>query len=144
MGMKSPAVGIKDILVSANVGNFASSSGWSLHVGRLATSPDSCIACVDTGGLSPYPHIALNFPSVQVLVRSNPGDYIGAHDKARDVIDALLGAGYAVINGDKWGGITQIGDLISLGYDDKNRAMFSANFSVRVEPSSTGNRQAIA
>lgn len=141
--MKSPAIGIKDLLVAASVGVFAANSGWSLSVGKLPTSPDTAITCVDTGGVSPFPHVALNFPSVQVLIRGNPGDYVGCHDKGRAVINALLGAGYAVVNTDKWEGITQIGDLAFIGFDEKNRPMFSANFSIRVEPSDLGLRQAI-
>lgn len=143
MGMKSPAVGVKDLLVAAAVGTFASASGWSISIGRLPTSPDTSIACVDTGGASPFPHLAVNFPSVQVLIRGNAGDYIGAHDKGRAVIDALLGAGYQTLNTDKWEGITQIGDLAFIGYDEKNRPMFSANFSINIEPASTGLRAAI-
>ena len=143
MGMKSPAVGIKDLLEAAFVGTFAAGAGWALAVGAPMTSPDTCITCVDGPGQSPYANLALNFPSVQVLVRGNPGDYVGAHDKGRDAIDAVLGAGYQSVNGDLWGGITQMGDLAFLGYDEKNRPIFSANFSINVEPATTGHRQAI-
>lgn len=143
MGMKSPAAGVKDLLVAANVGTFAATSGWSISVGKSSTAPDTSITCVDTGGISPFPHLALNFPSVQVIVRGAPGDYIGAHDKGRAVIDALLGKGVTSVNGDSWEGITQIGDLASIGYDENNRPLFSANFSIHVEPASTGLRQAI-
>lgn len=142
--MKSPAVGVKDLLAAANVGVFAATSGWSLNVGRLPTTPATAIACVDTGGISPYPHIALNFPSVQVLIRGAAGDYVGAHDKGRAVIDAILGMGYQVVNTDKWEGISQIGDLAFIGYDEKNYPMFSCNFSINVEPASTGNRAAMS
>lgn len=142
--MKSPAVGIKDMLVTASIGTFAATTGWSLAVGRLPTAPDSAVACVDTGGVSPFPHLALNFPSAQVLIRGNPGDYVGAHDKGRAAIDALLGAGYTTLSGgDKWEGITQIGDLAFIGYDEKNRPIFSANFSISVEPASGGYRTVI-
>jgi len=143
MGMKSPAVGVKDKLVTAAVGVFAAATGWSLAVGKLPTSPDTALACVDSGGVSPYPSFALNFPSVQVLVRGNPGDYVGAHDKGRAAIDALLGSAPATVNTDYWRGITQIGDLSFIGYDDENRPTFSANFSIHIEPSSTGYRQPI-
>lgn len=144
MGMKSPAVGCKDKLVTAAVGVFAATSGWSLAVGKLPTVPDTALACVDSGGVSPFPSFALNFPSVQILVRGNPGDYVGAHDKGRAVIDALLGCPPGVVNTDQWEGITQIGDLAFIGYDEKNRPMFSANFSIHVEPASAGYRQVIA
>lgn len=143
MGMKSPAAGANSLLVTATIGTFAALTGWSLNIGKLPTTPDTAIACVDTGGVTPNPLFALNFPSVQTLVRGAPGDYIGAHDKGRDVIDVLLGLGDSVVDGDSWEGITQIGDLSFLGYDERNRPLFSANFSIHVEPAEKGNRLAI-
>lgn len=144
MGMKSPAVGMKDLLVAASIGAFAATTGWNISVGKLPDIPDQSVACVDTGGLSPFPSIALNFPSVQVLVRGKPGDYVGAHDKGRAAIDAVLGKGVTTVGGDEWQGITEIGDLAFIGYDEKNRPIFSANFQIHVEPATTGLRQAIA
>lgn len=140
MGMKSPAVGIKDLLVSAGVGTFATETGWSISVGVLPTAPDTAIACVDSPGQSPYSNIPINFPAVQCLIRGVAGGYVAAHDKGRAVIDALLGIPDQTVNGDAWAGITEIGDLAFIGMDEKHRPMFSANFSIIVEPASVGYR----
>lgn len=144
MAMSDPAKGVKDLLVSASVGSFASTAGWGIFIGRLPTSPDTAIACVTTGGISPFPHILLNQPSVQVLVRGAPNGYVAAEAKARAVVDALLGIDSQNVNGDFWGGIRQLGDVASLGYDDRDRPLFTCNFSIIVEPQSGGYRSAIA
>ena len=141
--MSAPEIGIKDLLVSSGVGTFAASSGWGIFIGRLPTSPDTAIACIKAGGRSPFPHLLLNFPSVQVMIRGSSGGYEAAEAKARAVVDALLGIPSQTINNDDWGGITQLGDVISLGFDEKDRPIFSCNFSIIMEPSAGGYRQSI-
>lgn len=144
MAMTSPAIGVKDLLVSAGVGVFAATSGWNISIGRHPTSPDTSIVCNETGGLSPYPHLRLNFPSVQVMVRGAANGYVAANEKIRAVVDALLGAPSQVVNGDEWQGIRQLGDVAFIGFDESNRPLFTSNFSIIVEPKAGGYRQAIA
>ena len=144
MAMSSPAIGVKDLLVAASVGTFASTTGWNISVGKFPTSPDTSIVCNETGGLSPYPHLRLNFPSVQVMVRGSANGYVAASEKIRAVVDALLGIPSQSLNGDFWGGITQRGDVSFIGFDEKDRPIFTSNFSIIVEPKAGGYRQAIA
>lgn len=144
MAMTSPAIGTKDLLVAAGAGVFASTSGWNISVGKFPTSPDTSIVCVETGGLSPYPHLLLNFPSIQVMVRGAANGYVAASDKIRAVVDALLGAPAQAVNGDDWQGIRQLGDVAFIGYDESNRPLFTSNFSIIVEPKAGGYRQALA
>lgn len=144
MAMSSPAIGVKDLLVAASVGTFASTTGWNISVGKFPTSPDTSIVCNETGGLSPYPHLRLNFPSVQVMVRGPANGYVAASEKIRAVVDALLGIPSQSLNGDEWQGIRQMGDVSFIGYDESNRPLFTSNFSIIVEPKAGGYRQAIA
>lgn len=144
MAMSSPAIGIKDLLVTAGLGVFGAASGWSISVGRFPALPDTSIVCVDTGGLSPYPHLLLNQPSVQVMVRGALNGYVAADEKIRAVVDALLGIPSQSLNGDFWGGITQRGDVSFIGFDEKDRPLFTSNFSIIVEPKAGGYRQSIA
>lgn len=144
MAMSSPAIGVKDLLVAAGAGTFASTTGWNISVGKFPTSPDTSIVCNETGGLSPYPHLRLNFPSVQVMVRGSANGYVAASEKIRAVVDALLGIPSQTLNGDEWQGIRQMGDVAFIGYDESNRPLFTSNFSIIVEPKAGGYRQAIA
>jgi hypothetical protein len=142
MAMNPPEMIVKDLLVAAGVGTFAATTGWSISVGRLPTAPESALCCVPTGGLSPWPGKLLNFPSVQVIVRGNRNDYLGAQNKTREVIDVLLGRAHETIaGGDFLGGITQIGDAAFIGFDASDCPMFSCNFSMIIEPKAGGHRQ---
>lgn len=140
MSMSPPEIGIKDLLVSGSIGTFAATTGWSIHLGGLPTEPDTAIACVPTGGLAPSPLWLLNQPSVQVLVRGATNGYSAASNKAQDVVACLLGIDSQSVNGDFWGGITQIGEIAFLGFDEKKRPLFSCNFSIIVEPKAGGHR----
>ena len=144
MSMSSPAVGVKDLLVAASMGTFGGTSGWSINVGKLPTTPDTAIACVVTGGLPPSPKWLLNQPSVQVMIRGKANGYVDAENKARAIVDALLGAPTQTVGGDFWGGITQIGDVVHAGYDETNRPLFTCNFSIIVEPKAGGHRQSMS
>lgn len=144
MAMTSPAKGIADLLVAANVGVAGATSGWSISLGKLPTSPDTAIACTSVGGSSPFPNLRINLPSVQVMVRGAPGNYLGAENKSREVVDKLLGLPARTLNNDFWSGVRQLGDVISLGFDEKNRPIFSCNFSLIVQPASGDYRQAIS
>lgn len=144
MSMTSPAIGVKDMLVAAGLGSFAATSGWNISVGKFPTAPDTSIVCNEVGGLSPYPHLRLNFPSVQVMVRGSANGYVAASEKIREAVDALLGAPGQTVNGDEWQGIRQMGDVAFIGYDESNRPLFTSNFSIIVEPKAGGYRQAIA
>lgn len=145
MAMDAPEVSVKDILEEANVGVFAAPSGWSLNIGRLPVTPETAIACVVTGGQSPWPHLLLNFPSIQVLVRGAKNGYMTAQSKAREVVDTLLGIPVTTTaGGDKITGITQIGDVSFVGYDASDCPMFSCNFSLIMEPQAGGHRSPIS
>lgn len=147
MSMDSPAISVKNLLVAANLGVFASvlDSEWNISVGQFPLAPDTSIVCTDTGGLPPSPNLLLNFPSVQVRVRAAPGDYPAASSKVRAIVDALLGIpAQDLTGGDHLDGITQIGDVGFLGYDEVNRPIFTSNFSLIVEPKVGGYRHAIA
>lgn len=142
--MDLPAKSLAGLLEGAGVGTIGGTSGWGIFLGRLPTAPDTAMACKATGGASPWPHLALNFPSVQIIVRGAPGSYEGAEAKAREVVKKLLGLPSQVVGNDFYGSVRQLGDVISLGFDEKNRPLFSCNFHLIVEPSADGYRQAIS
>lgn len=145
--MKDPAEVIRDLLVAASVGTFNASTGWSITIGEPSDSPDTNILISASGGGSPYPHLLINFPSVQVFVRGKKSGYQDAQAKAREIVKVLLGrAGYTdAVSGDVYQSFTQTGDVAYLGQDENTRPMFTANFSLIVLPAaeSGGHRTAI-
>jgi len=133
--MKDPASAIVELLTGK--------VNYDLNVGQFPSAPDKAILVNCSGGRSPYPHLALNFPSVQVMVRGKPSGYEEARTEASQVCDVLLGMGNEVANTDTYRSCNQMGDVIYLGQDDRGRPTFSANFWFIVEPSDLGNRRAI-
>lgn len=141
MAMYDPAQGVVDFLVDDSVGTFGAATGWGIYIGRFPEpGPDTAILVNHTGGQSPYPHLLLNFPTVQTLVRGSRGGYTDARGKIEEVIDALLGIPAQNVGGDWWQGITQLGEAGFIGYDENNRPIFTANFSMIVEPAAGTHR----
>ncbi len=136
----NPAVGIKDLLVTAGVGVFAATSGWGIYVGQQPSDLDTVVTVYNSGGKNADPKFLLQEPSIQVRIRGAANGYVAAYDKAAEVQDELLGIPSQVVNGDQWDGITAIGDINNLGFDESQRPMFSLNFSLIVEPASGTNR----
>lgn len=132
--MNDAAIAIKTHLTSN------SNLSFNLNVGQFPSTPDEAILVNSSGGRNPYPHLALNFPSVQVMVRGKPSGYLEARQEIGNICDILLGFGNVSLTGDMYRSCNQMGDVIYLGQDDRGRPMFSANFWFIVEPSSLGNR----
>ncbi|MFV2014006.1 MAG: minor capsid protein [Candidatus Heimdallarchaeota archaeon] len=141
--MIDPTVIIRDLLVTAGVGNFAATIGWGIYIHKEPEAPDSVITIYETGGKPPNPAWLLDFPSIQVRIRGSKGDSVLARAKASEVMDNLLGAPYQAVTGGDLGSITSIGGINSLGWDKNNRPIFTTNFNLILEPSEGLNRQAI-
>lgn len=141
--MNNPADSVADMLVTAGVGTFAATSGWGIFVGKLPETPHTAILVNTTGGKSPFPHLLLNFPSVQIVVRGASNNLQDAYNKISACVDALLGMGSQTVNSDVWRSCTQMGDIAFLGYDENQRPLHSANLSFIVEPASGTHRISI-
>lgn len=136
--MNDPAQSIMELLEQ-----YGSLVTFWVGLGEFPQTPEEVVLINGTGGRSPYPHLAINFPSVQVMVRGKKSGYVTARAQMATICDVLLGISSTVLNGDTYRSCNQIGDVISLGQDDNGRPIFSANFSCIVLPSSLGNRRTI-
>lgn len=140
---------IKDILLTAAIANFpgdtavSPTTSWNIELHKMPDTPEQVIAIMSSGGKTPNPKWAVDYPSVQVLVRGKASDTDSTRTKMQQVKDALLGHDSATINGDRVVAVNMIGDIVSAGFDTSNRPMFSVNFSLIVEPASTGNRASL-
>lgn len=137
--MANYAVGMKDLLVAAGVGVFAT----DIFIGKMPATPNAVISIIRTGGITPNPKFLLDRPSMQVMVRGDINGYVAAEVKAVEVKDALLGLISQDVNGDRWVQVNMIGDIVNLGFDDSNRVMFSLNFGLIIEPATGTNRIAL-
>lgn len=144
--MAAPSEGFRSLLVAAGIGTFNASTGWSIHIGKEPTEPDTAITIYDSGGSPPNPKWLLDYPSVQVRVRGANGGYVAARAKAVDIKNALLGLDSQDIDGDRWVSVTMAGDIGLIGYDQSNRPLFSLNFRLIIEPQTAAgtNRDVLA
>lgn len=136
--MKDPAAAVVEMLTGhADI-------TYDLNVGQFPSNADKAILVNQSGGRPPFPHLALNFPSVQIQVRGKPSGYVEARAQMAAICDRLLGIGTTIANTDTYRSCNQLGDVIYLGQDDRGRPFLSANFWFIVEPSDLGNRVPIA
>lgn len=139
--MISPADTAGNLLETAQV--VKGTTGWAIRIGKQSDTPHQLVAMYDTGGQTPNPKWAVDFLTIQALVRAGPNEYNICWQKAREVRDALLGLESQDIDGDRWVSITCQGDIGFVGYDDKERPTCSVNFRIIMEPSAVGNREAL-
>jgi hypothetical protein len=136
-----PSVDIKDLLVAAEIGTFAASSGWGIFIGEMPDKPDTAITVYDTGGMDPNPAFAQDQPAVMVKVRTAPGDYLQGWARAHAIKNALLGLPSQTINGTRYVLCNMKGDINQLGRDESRRMAFSLNFQLIREPDATGTHR---
>lgn len=131
--MARPSAGAKTLLAAALVGDLSGGTVWPIYIGELQDAPDEQFAIVDTGGFTPNPAWIVNYLTLQVMTRGKEFGYDVAYNKARNVQEVLLGLAPQDISGDRWCGVTGIGDVTYLGNDDKKRPLFSVNFRIIME-----------
>lgn len=143
--MKDPAISVKDILVGLGY-TFGQQSDWSIYIGQWPDSPNRAILINTVGGLSPEPNLLLNYPSIQILTRGKPSDYIAASDTIQTIVAKLLGMSSVTVNSDVYRGCVQLGDVAYLGQDENARPILVSNFRFYVEPAAVtgGHRVAIS
>lgn len=122
--MNPSSVDIKDYLESFAIASF----GTDLFISKMPDSPDLCICLYDTAGEAPDP--TMEIPHLMVHIRGGEGQYITGYAKAKEVFDALSGLSNEELGSTHYVGVWAISDITSLGYDDKNRPLFSMNFRI--------------
>jgi hypothetical protein len=128
---------IKDMLIDSTlaVGEFAATTGWSIYISQMPDddrTPDTCIAVLDSGGSAPDPDPEKDIgnPTVQILIRGSRMGYQAAWDKARAIFAGLHGRANETWNDSRYIQIFASSDIISLGYDERQRPLLSLNFAV--------------
>lgn len=129
--MPAPSEGALQVLENSGI----LSGTWVGKISQVPTSPNTSIVIFDTGGAPPNPAWLYQEPYIQVQVRADPGGYSAARAMAKNVQDALLGMDPLTFDdGDRWDGVTGVGDIAFLQYDELNRPLFVVNFRILYEP----------
>lgn len=123
--MNSAAKDIKDHLMALAV----ISAGF---IGEEPASPNDAVTIYDTGGGDPFADIELYDTSIQVRVRDTR--YDEAYAKHDEIRRALIVPTSFEINGTKYIGVWNVGDIISLGKDQNQRSVLTTNYRIERQP----------
>lgn len=132
--MRSPAHDIALHIASVpGIGTFGGATGWTISVATEASSPDTTITVYDTGGEGPdTDELDIERQSIQVRVRSGKqsGAYQAAYDKQHAIRAALINLSGVVMDGSRYLGIVMMSEILTIGRDDNDRFLMTANYRV--------------
>jgi hypothetical protein len=116
-------------------------TGWKGTIGGFSAEGQQ-ISALDSGGRGGEVKIAIDYPSVQFLVRGDAGTggYIAAYEKAKEVFNTLTGIETPNPVWDELVSCVAVNQPAWLGRDDRDRPRFSVNFRLITEPTEVGNR----
>ena len=130
--MNSPAVDIANILESSafNYGVV----GTDLFVSREPLTPVNCTTIYDTGGFAPESADEIyDRPTIMARIRNS--SYSGGYAKVQAIKTALHNAHQITEGGTRYIAIWAQSDILFIGYDDSNHALFTINFRIHRTPS---------
>lgn len=126
--MRSLAHDLAAYLHDQGVGTFPHTTGWAINVAHEPGDPADSITIYDTGGEGPdTDQLDVERPTIQVRVRSDSyPDAYAKHQAIRDMlIFGPLDLEESVVR------LVQTSGPFSLGLDDKNRHLLTANYRAR-------------
>lgn len=133
---KSDAERFADYIQAQGLGTI----GTNIWVDMLPQDRTACIAVISTGGESPEPGLKLDYPTVQVIIRSSARDIPSNYNTALAVKNLLLGAEPLTLDGIVYKSVIMRGDINFLGLDDNSQPVRTLNFRLIKENESGGNR----
>lgn len=98
------------------------------YVSEEPADPNNTVTIYDTGGSDPVVVGDLYAPTIQIRVRNL--DYESAYQKMQAIVLILCVPKSFTINDTNYVGVWQQGDIISLGKDQNNRYILTANFRI--------------
>ncbi len=105
--------------------------GTNMFIGELKDTPDNSICLYDTGGTL-FSDINRNDrkPRVMIHVRGSLGAYTESHAQANAIISTLHSKHNIYVGSTRYISIFAITEPLWLGYDSKDRPMWSINFEI--------------
>jgi len=127
--VSAPAKDVTDYL--DGLSSLALDLGTNLATGEIPDGDaisDRYVGVFDSGGFDPQPNYDYERPTVQVRVRGNRGDYLGAHSLAKAIQVALNGQVDLELGSSRYLGVWAQGDVLFIGWDEAKRPIFTINF----------------
>jgi hypothetical protein len=126
-------------LANQGVGTFnETSSGGTIFLGFVPTSPDQVLTLFDTPGPPASGTLPYDTPSFQVRVRGTQ-DVRTAYNKALQVYGALHGLHHTTLPGGTWllKCLGMQSGPVGIGVDDNGRHIYVVNFTTEIHKPST-------
>lgn len=135
----SPAEGIAAILEGRAI--IGGSTGFAPRIGGFF-GEGAQVACLDSGGRGGEVKVAIDYPSVQVLVKGpqGQGGYTAGYAKAQQIYDTLQGISQNPAEFPRLVSCVARGYINALGKDENGHPRFSINWQLIVTPAAEGNR----
>lgn len=136
--MNPVSVDIKDLLVTAGIGSFASDSAWAINISYEPDTPSDTITIYDTGGPKPSYHMTAGtrgmlYSDFMVRVRSN--SYVNAWNKMWDILESIDHKGHFTVEADssseadvRYSDIQKQTEVEFLRKDNNERTILICNF----------------
>ena len=130
--MNSPSVDIVTILSQSAVaiGTF----NTDLFVGEEPSGEkvqDAIVTIHDTGGEGRDANVDIHHPTIMARVRGAVNGYLVAYTKSESIVTALHALHNETHGGSRYIQIFAQSDILFNGYDEKNRPIFTINFSIQ-------------
>lgn len=127
----SPAYDIAQLLEDKGVGVL----GYDIFVGMMPQSTnisniDKCIGVYDTGGVRSLPTYQRDEMLIRFQIRGNPNEYGETYNFANSLKEAVNGCKPVTINDKDYILFVLVGDINSLGIDDRDRPRFSLRLRI--------------
>ena len=139
--MTTPAVELAQYLADNGVGARGGNAQWGIHVSREPAQPDDVITLYDTGG-DPPPAISANLRSRAIQVRVRAVDYLAGVAKQEEIYNLLAQPAIEEtptplqrdIGIHTYIGVWLTGEITSIGRDENDRFLITANYEVHTQP----------
>lgn len=129
-------------LIRALGGLVEGSTQWAIKVNEMPSAPDQIVMIRDTGGPPSEVKVAIDYPTIQILVRGKDGgeNYAIAYDKAKEIWNAIVAIPSRPAAYEKLTSVTPRGHIVPIGTSDNNRPTLSMNFQLITWDEATPNR----
>lgn len=124
--MSSPAHDIALELQDQGIGTFGADSGWCISASQEPSEPATAVTIYDTDSPSEYEDLGFTQSRLQVRVRGP--SYVGAYSKQEAIRNWLVTATNFNRSGYLYMGIDMLGQINSIGRDENNRYLLTANY----------------
>lgn len=131
--MGAPSKDIADLLAAESA--LGLTFATNLFVGSEPASPDTCVTIYDTTSDRPLAKLSDNndylYENLNVQVRVRANAYTDAYDLIYAILSLLHGRGNETWNGAYYNSILSMQSPEMIGWDEKRRALFVCNFSIK-------------